>query len=87
MLNSSIVSNDEGFVGPDQPAVDPRHAIPTHLRRESMLLWCIGAAFGAAMLLLLLGMIIAEMSIHRSSADAGLRPDSVPSTYSIVAAH
>jgi hypothetical protein len=84
----SIVSGDEGLLDNlDQPAADAVGHSATHQRRENMLLWFIGTIFGAAMLLLLLGMIVAEMSIHRTSSS--VQPDdasAVPPTYSIVAA-
>jgi hypothetical protein len=83
MPDGSIIHGEEGFAESDQPARKPA----AHLRRENVLLWCIGATFGLAMLLLLLGMILAEMSIHRTSnADTDVQPASVAPTYSIVAA-
>jgi hypothetical protein len=81
----SIVSGDADLL--DQPVADPVDQSAMHQRRENLLLWFIGATFGAAMLLLLLGMIVAEMSMHRTrSAEPG-DPSAAPPTYSIVAAH
>jgi hypothetical protein len=80
-----IVSGDDDLL--DHPVGDPVDLRATHQRRENILLWLIGATFGAGMLLLLLGMIVAEMSMHRTSSADPSAASAVPSTYSIVAAH
>jgi hypothetical protein len=41
--------------------------------RETVLLWCIGSIFGAGMLALLIGMCVAEISIHRNLAAKSAR--------------
>ncbi len=56
------------------PALEPRP-------RETILLWCIGSVFGAGMLALLIGMWVAELSIHRSMDGPTTPPaDSSPIT-------
>jgi hypothetical protein len=49
--------------------------------RETILLWCIGSVFGAGMLALLVGMCLAEISIHRDMTGTATAPvDSSPVT-------
>jgi hypothetical protein len=49
----------------------------SRVHRETILMWCIGTAFGAAMITLLVAMCLAEISIHRTAAGAAAQPSPV----------
>ena len=45
--------------------------------RETVLLWCLGSVFGVGMLVMLIGMCVAEISMHRGTNPAATQsPDS-----------
>jgi branched-subunit amino acid transport protein AzlD len=50
------------------------------LHRETVLMWCIGTTFGAAMITLLVAMCLAEVSIHRNTSDAAVQPPPLTSS-------
>jgi hypothetical protein len=43
--------------------------VPRGHVRERILLWCIGSVFGLGMLVMLIGMCLAEISIHRGTVE------------------
>ena len=50
------------------------------LHRETVLMWCIGTTFGAAMITLLVAMCLAEVSIHRNTSGASVQPPPLASS-------
>jgi hypothetical protein len=65
----------------EQSRLKPLAARLSRYPRETILMWCIGTASGAAMLTLLAAMCLAEISIHRTASNATAEPaNSAPVT-------